>query len=217
MLSNDTILRKPTITINNVVMLDLTQPSYNWLAPISIAQCVVASDDMVMRPDAMAKLLYGDAGKFDWVCKTNAISNPFTLNGGDIIYVGDPDEITDGLVDANASQQAAAANTGHAPTTSNTAAAAAAASFYFDVTQLSKKDQNRLAFIQQKASKLANAATIPVPPNVASPGNKEITRKDGKVYFGADVVANAALNPMPASKARLKASLLQNKLFPPIT
>jgi hypothetical protein len=197
MLSNDTIDRKPTITVNGVVMLDLTQPSFNWANPLTIDRTIIVSEDLSMRTDSIAKLLYGDAGRFDWVCKTNGISNPFSLNTGDIIYVAIPDEMGDALVD----------NTQQSSTSTD------AASFYFDITKLSQKDANRLNFIKQKSNTLANGAKSPVPPNVADPGDKEITRKNGKVYFGSDVVAGAENCPTPLSKATLKAKLIQNKLF----
>jgi len=199
MLSNDTINKKPSIVVNDVKLLDLTQPSFSWSNPLTVDRTVIVSEDLAMRTDNVAKLLYGDSGRFDWVCKTNGISNPLSVDTGDVILVGIPDEIKEGIVEPSKSRK---------PVTSKDAA-----SFYFDESKLSKKDKTRLDFLKKKANSLVNGAQSAVPPNIADPGAQEITRKDGKVYFGADVVANAENCPEPLSRARLKAKLIQNKLF----
>ena len=200
MISNDTINKKPIIKINGEFQLDLTQPSFDFENNrLTVTKMYVASTEMAMRPDSVAVMLYGDAGKFDWVCKTNGISNPFSLSPGDPLYACDADSLKEAIVDPTRVQSKADSND--------------ASSFYFDKDKLSKKDQNRLDFIKKKAASLINGATTIVPPNIADIGDKEITRKDGKVYFGNDVVTNVENCPENISRAKLKAKLIQNKLF----
>lgn len=198
MLSNDTINKKPIIRVNGEYQIDLTQPSFDFPIAMRVTKMYIAGNEMAMRPDSVARMMYGDAAKFDWVCKTNGISNPFSLAPGDPLYVGDEEELRSSIVDPARLQSNADSN---------------ASSFYFDKDKLSKKDQTRLDFIKQKAASLVNGATTIVPPNIAEPGDKEITRKDGKVYFGQDVVSNVENCPETVSRAKLKAKLIQNKLF----
>lgn len=216
MLSNDTIGRKPTISISrpgapNQLQMDLTVPSFNFGGPgLSVLKTFMVAEDFCMRTDMVAKIMYGDASKFDWVCKTNGISNPFSLDQGTILYVHDIDDMNGTLVTPPATTQYATSNGGSpSTTTTNTATAAA---YYFDPTKMSQKDQTRLNFIQKKAQSMQAGAKSIVPPNVADPGNQEIKRVNGKVFFGSDVIANSS-NVKPSAMTRVQANLIKNKVF----
>jgi hypothetical protein len=200
MLSNDTINNKPVITKNGELQIDLTARVFNFAnIYLSVTNMYIASREMVMRPDLVARMMYGDVAKFDWVCKTNAISNPFSLDAGAQLYQSLGEDVQSAITNPAALQ--------------STADSVNASSFYFDENRLSVKDKNRLDFIKKKAMSMVNGATTVVPPNIAAPGDKEITRKNGKVYFGNDVVGNAQECPDPLSRAKLKAKLIQNRLF----
>ena len=78
----------------------------------------------------------------------------------------------------------------------------------FDPAKLTKKDQKRLEYIKKKSEGQTN-----LPPNFAEPGTNEITIKEGKVIFGDNVVVTKTDCAEPLSRAKVKARLLENKIF----
>lgn len=197
-----TLRNKPVITgQDGEQTLDLSAPTWEFSYIVNVTGSTIVPEEMAMRPDLVSTTLYGDMNKVDYVTKLNGISNPFSLMPGQLILAGEPGEI------AEAMQMAKDKNDADERIDLR--------SKLFDPTKLSRKDVKRLEYIQQK-SKAADEASMPasnLPPNFAEIGRDEITVKDGKVVFGDNVVSNKADCPEPLSRARVKAKLLEAKIF----
>jgi hypothetical protein len=181
-------------------IIDLTEASYEFRGEMLITGTIVVTEDFEMRPDLVAKQVYGDSNKLDYILKFNGISNPFSLQTGDVLLLVAESDMKNSQTKQNETQ----------------GSKEDIRKRFFDPKRLNKKDQKRLEYIKKKAQSSSgngNASQTNLPPNFAEPGSKEITVKDGKVIFGADVVGNKDNCPVPASRARVKAKLLENKIF----
>lgn len=192
----DTLRRKPEITKNGEKILDITAASFEFLGIQLITGTTVVTEDFVMRPDLISKHVFGDQNKFDYLMKSNGVSNPFAINTGDVFLLMDESDMK--------LSRATNATEGKKEDIRKR---------FFDPSRLSKKDQKRLDFIKTKASTLPNASAQALPPNFAEPGSQEMRSVDGKIIFGGDVVVNKENCPEPSSRARVKAKLLENRIF----
>lgn len=200
MLRIETLSRKTELTLpNGDKIMDLTTKSFEFSGSVNVNHTSIVSDDFQMRPDLVARVEYGNSNRLDFICKFNGISNPFSLETGRILMIGDEDELKN--------QVANNQNTSDNPKKADIRAR------FFDPNKLSKKDQTRLAYLQKKSKAHVNASASNLPPNFAEPGAKELTVKNGQVIFGNDVVGNKENCPDPLSKARAKAKLIENKIF----
>lgn len=198
MVSIEALRRKPSITVNDELIVDLTAPSFVFNSPLKVTGTVMAADDVEMRPDMIAKIMYGDSNKIEHVLKLNSVSNPFSIESGQIFLKGDLTEIKSAYA---------------APLKTDQTSSQSIIDRFFDPKKLSKKDAKRLEYIKKKSASLDNASSTNLPPNFAKPGDKEMTIKDGKVIFGNDVVGSAAQCAEPLSRAQAKAKLLENRIF----
>lgn len=198
MLTITTLTKKPEATnAAGEKVVDLSSSTFQFNGDITIVGTGLVSDELEMRADLVAKIYYGNSNKFDHILKFNGISNPFSLEAGTVLLIGDEAQL-----DACFTKSSS---------TNSESNKEDIRKRFFDPNKLSKKDAKRLELMKKK-SEGANAANL-TPPNIAEPGAKEISVKDGMVMFGTDVVANKENCPVPLSKATVKAKLLQNKIF----
>lgn len=205
MLSIQTLLIKPDVTIqknsgDTEDIMDLTFGSFIYSQDVQITGVGVVSTDLEMRPDLVAKIYYGDVSKLDYILKFNGISNPFSLQSGQILLIGDVTQMADNFAPDTV--------------TNNDSTKQDIRAKFFDPNRLSKKDAQRLALLQLKSRQFANPASN-LPPNMADIGSTEISvSPTGTVIFGGDVVGTSTTNcPQVISKATVLAKLLQNKIF----
>jgi hypothetical protein len=87
MIENPLILNKSTITskvLDNTEIVNLLDKTF--LIPNEFTYNVIeVPKDCIARMDLIANQIYGDPSFSDLLCKLNGISNPFELNGGDMI------------------------------------------------------------------------------------------------------------------------------------
>lgn len=133
-------------------------------------------DDLVMRPDLLSQVVYGNTNNWDALLKFNGISNPFAMDSGDLMLVPEL-----GWMDFQMEDPAKNANNEDVR------------SQYIDETKeneidIKKLEYNRLVNELYKVNKNAKFAAFPLPPNLAQPGDKEATLVDGRsVVLGNDV------------------------------
>lgn len=192
--------KKEFITSLGEKIIDFTKASLKFKFSPSIKAAVIVSEDLVMRPDLIAKIQYGDSNKLDYILKFNAISNPFSIDAGQLLLIPDDDEMAQQFINPTVQQ---VLNGGEAPVQNTNK--------LFDTTKLGKKDQKRLEYMQAKAEQNGNTQLLT--PNLAGPGDKEIKVKDGKIVFGDDVAGSAENCPEPFSRAKVKQKLIQQKIF----
>ena len=150
----------------DTVKLIMTQPTMifrNKENAEIIAEHVVTVDDKV-RPDLIALKYYGDDTKTDMILKYNRISDPFSINPGEIILVPSPDtayyrlERPMSFEDNIVKRQ------------------------FIDTKRLSQKDQKRIDALKKKYNK----ETL-LPPNVIPVGKKNYEFNGNQVRLGAQV------------------------------
>ena len=199
MLSIKTLFQKPeSVDRYGDPIIDLSYSTFSFNSNISIIATGIVTTDLEMRPDLVAKIYYKDISKIDYLLKFNGISNPFSLEAGTIVLIGDETEMS------NCFSSGKIADPDKKQTDIRTK--------FFDPNRLSKKDAKRLTLIQQKSQTFTNGASN-LPPNMADIGSQEIKIKDGVVIFGGDVVANAKDCPTVLSRAVLKSKLISKKIF----
>ncbi len=199
MLSLETLFKKPNTTVDGESIVDLTASTFSFGRSVSIIGSGIVSSDLEMRPDLVAQIYYGDDSKLDYILKFNGISNPFSLEAGTVLLIGDMKDMQQNFIkgDNNDPEKKVID----------------IRKKFFDENRLSKKDVKRLELIKKKSDAEGNNASL-LPPNFAEEGSKEIKVKDGIVIFGGDVVSNAdSCKDAVHSRARVKEKLLQKKIF----
>lgn len=199
MLSLDSLIKKPNV-VNQFGedIVDLTSAAFVYKRDVTIIATTIVTDDFEMRPDLVSRVYYGDISKLDYILKFNGISNPFSLEAGTILIIGDQKEMESNFVSTVAQNPGAKKDDIRKK--------------FFDENRLSKKDAKRLELVKKKSQEFENAASN-LPPNFADIGSQEIKVQDGVVVFGGDVVANKDNCPEVLSRAKVKAKLLEKKIF----
>lgn len=127
-----------------------------------------------MRCDLIAQSVYNNTLYAEVILKFNGISNPFTISNGDVILIPDLNSAKQNI--KNEGEQ-----------TDNSAENKIRQSYkYIDPTK---------APTQDPISKDFDSRTLqdPIPPNIAPEGQKQITYRNGRVYFGEGIAESACL------------------------
>ena len=194
MLHLEIIERKKKIEKNGELIFDLVEQSWRpENAEIKIQQFIVVQDEWAMRPDLVSHAAYGTDRFTDYLLKFNGISNPFSIEAGDILVIPEIIDMQKNLLgdrtqrtDLRESQ--------------------------LDPSKISTKDKKRLEFLEKKAqNKGLQQSKSPLPPNFAPIGTQEITIEGGIIKFGnANTISTECGDSL--SKARFKQKMLQKRL-----
>lgn len=169
MLSIDVLNNKPINTINGQQIVDLTVSSISssseaFVKFVNIAMCPY---EFEMRPDLFSKLYTGDQNNMGMLLKMNGISNPFSLEMGDVL-----------LIPSLASMQSMLAKN----TTSD--GKSDRKDFVNKITQrVSKISSERKNYLEAKSI----SQNTPLPPNIAGDNDKQFVVKDGKIVLGGSI------------------------------
>lgn len=126
--------------------------------------------DYVMRPDLIAQAVYNNSALAEVILKYNGISNPFSINEGDIILIPNLDSAQANIntkqgVDSDGSQTLRDSYK------------------YIDPAKFPKNGSKE--FDNRQLVKGAKDGALP--PNIAEEGEQQITYRNGRVYFGPSV------------------------------
>lgn len=173
-------------------MTDIISSTFKFPANIpGGGGAILVSEFENMRPDLIADRIYGSISKWDVLLKYNGISNPFSIQAGDILY-GPAGPVLDSMY----VNPRTIPERGEREETQ--------ASPFLDPK--TKKDKDRLDNLKKKAG-------VVLPPNINAPGDKNVKIENGRVVFGEDVTGVNKKNcPTPISRTRLQAALLKDKL-----
>ena len=198
MITLQTILSKYSVTKENGdVLPDLTRSSINGSRKDELrsSRRFIVDEETVMRPDLIAVALYDDQNMLDLLLKYNAISNPFSLYVGQLLYVPDSEALNKILLKPSVIKDIGDTEVEEAE------------SIFIDPK--TDKDKNRLDLLKKQ-----NKGGEVLPSNVNKKGDKNIKIKNGKLVFGEDVTSvNREDCPEPISRANLKKALIKNNLF----
>jgi hypothetical protein len=127
--------------------------------------------DYVMRPDLISKAVYNNSMYAEMILKYNGISNPFSINEGDLILVP--------------SLEGAKANINKQEGTISDGAQTLRNSYkYIDPTKIPKKSKEMQQYENRQIVTTNEGA---LPPNFAPEGTSQITYRNGRVYFNDSV------------------------------
>ena len=167
-----TIDRKVSIkTINGVDIIDLAAPSLKKDVTFPVLNYVIVRDNEAMRPDYLTQRYYGDMSHTEMLLKFNGISNPFSIEEGDLIMIADPVAGRNAMNDNSVISRADVRKQ------------------YYQPEKEGKPDPKLKTFESRvkikPASPKKNGQALP--PNYANPGDKEVEIIGGKIVFGANI------------------------------
>jgi len=194
-----TVDSKPVITLEDGTdIIDLTQQSMNIVESQPMINYALVNDETSMRIDVISQIVFSTTIHIEKLLKFNDISNPFTIDTGDILLIPD-------LVYANINMKTGSGRDTQKFDIRNQ---------YIDPEKESKLDPALANFDKRdKAKKPDPSKTTPaLPPNFANIGEKEIEIKGGKIYFGPNVSKDRNQCEEPLSKSEFLAKLIKNRI-----
>ena len=125
--------------------------------------------DYIMRPDLISKAIYNNSLYAEIILKFNGISNPFTIDEGDIILIPDMESAQKSIAKPEGSP-------------AEGAQAIRNAYKYIDPTKKPNKNQELKNFENRPIVSGAKEGVLP--PNISSEGSTPLQTRNGRVYFG---------------------------------
>lgn len=193
MIRIDTLENKPIKLVKGEEVVDLTFKSVNTDIIPGYSRVILVTREMVMRPDLVAHMYCGSHNKVGSLLKINSISNPFTLDEGDILYIPDSQTVNAIIakpVEADASE--------------------ARKSFR-------KQLQERISRVSEQRKEYLNSVDISsatvLPPNVIQEGDEQFKVLDGKLIFGSDIGVCRTKIQQNRSVATIKSRFAQRQIF----
>jgi hypothetical protein len=128
--------------------------------------------DYRMRPDLISKAVYNNSAFAEIILKYNGISNPFSIDEGDVILIPSLDSVQQNIkknhtVDSDGGQSIRNSYK------------------YIDPTKIPKKDKELQQFDTRQLETTVNGAQQgTLPPNISDEGVSQLTYRNGRVYFG---------------------------------
>jgi hypothetical protein len=155
---------------------DLTKSSVSYLQnDMEIDTIYAVTEYYQMRPDIIASMKYGDAGKMGSLLKFNDISNPFAINTGTFLIIPTLKSIENTFnLKKLLNQESGTSNTNTNPNE------------VFKKNQEQKKfkvSEGRKKFLD---AKVKNQPSLIISPNVTQPDAKSIEKKNGYLIFAPD-------------------------------
>lgn len=193
MIRIDTLENKPVKIVNGEEILDLTFKSVNSDIIPGYSRIILVTREMVMRPDLVAHMYCGSHNKVGSLLKINSISNPFTLDEGDILFIPDS-ETMNKIVAKPAESDASEAR-----------------------KSFRKQLQERISKVSEQRKEYLNSVDISsaaaLPPNIVKEGDEQFKVLDGKLIFGSDIGVCRTKIQQNKSVATIKSRFAQRQIF----
>lgn len=174
-------------------IIDLVRSTFNFGVSTSTMGPTVVGEYETMRPDLVSEKLYSDQSYWDVLLKFNGISNPFSIDYGEILLAPSTNTLEKLVVPPKE-----VVEHGTEPAKKNEDAL---------IKPKTTKDVNRLASIRTKVSEV-------LPPNVNLSGAQNVKVVNGKVILGGDMTQTGSNNiNQAATRARVQAQLKNTNNF----
>ena len=186
--------KKTFVISTGETIIDLISSTFRFGENQSSPGPAIVSSEEAMRPDLIAERIYSNQDHWASVLKYNGISNPFSLDPGEILLVpaykavqtmiGAPKEVFE---------------KGTEPAKKNES---------LIISPKNKKDQKRLDSLRTKVAEI-------VPPNVNLTGAKNVKVENGVVTFGGNMTQTpgAASTNSTANRERIQNQLRNTNNF----
>jgi hypothetical protein len=147
---------------------NFSRPTIMLKDDVRVIAIHLVKDHEEMRPDLISVLYYGTPSYVDLILKMNGISNPFSLKFGQFIRI--PDKAGAERYRKNLKKVS------NKPRTQFT-----------DTRRLSKQDEKRKQFLEQRSKMKTNGSSENLPPNMLKSDQKSKTFKNGKIILGSNL------------------------------
>lgn len=207
MLNIDIIEKKIERTIKGQDILDLTTQAIDNSYNPNYSRAIIVTEEMVMRPDLVAQMYCADQSRLGILLKINSISNPFSIDAGEILFIPDGD-------------------------TMNNLIKLPEEEIKNDVRKSFRKQlQERISKVSEQRKEYLNSVKIsdaaqggtganqignqtPLPPNVNQEGSEgQFKVENGKLIFGANVGVCRTKIQQNKSVATIKSRFAQRQIF----
>lgn len=164
--------------------------------PQGVAYYLVTADT-AMRPDLISKSMYGNFDQVEKMLKFNGISNPLSLEEGDILIQWDIFSLERNMRSRN----------------NEAAIKTDVRKQYITPEKKSKIDPALQEFNKRLAAKKIPDTSLP--PNYANFGEKEVELRNGTMVFGANVSksSNGAAGNEPLARTEYIKNLVNNRNY----
>lgn len=199
MLGIDIIESKSYFTNPNtkIQSLDLVVPSWNTRrVSYSLRSIAIVTDETEMRPDLVSMSYMGDQSGLGTMLKLNNISNPLSLESGEVLAIPGQTMVKD-LFDS-----------GKSITNQKQKAKSFRKELQEKISQVSKE---RLEYLNSK--NISNLADTPLPPNLLQEGQQQILIEGGRLLFGPDIGECRTKSKKNVSITDIKTKLAQKNIF----
>ena len=155
-----TLDNKKTIYKNGQTIIDFAVPTY---VPdfkrenFSISNVISLTDDYDRRPDLLCYTLWNSVDKLDMLLKWNGISDPLSVRSGDILIIPEQNFAEQLYIIPKQEQD----RTKYADK-------------YIDISKVSKKDQQRLVYLQKVSAGTKNGSSENIKTNQLATGISNI-------------------------------------------
>lgn len=194
MLTNKLLRAKKLFTIGSgESIVDLISATFKLGETGASAGPAVISEYEQMRPDLVSERLYATQDNWEILLKFNGISNPFSLDTGEVILAPPYTEIQKMIVPPKL-----VAEKGTEPAKKNEDAT---------IKPKSAKDKQRLESLRSKVSEV-------LPPNVNLTGVKNVKVVDGRVILGGDMTqTSSTVTNQSSTRSRVQDQLKNTNNF----
>jgi len=148
--------------------LRMTEPIIIFNDNTQIIATHTVTQDEIGRIDLIANAYYRDIDNAELILKYNSISNPFSINEGDVLLI--PDDqfplVKWKRVNPMASEEISELDIRDQ---------------FINSKRLTERDAKRVEYLKRKAAQKANGSSEIIPPNILKPGEKNIIIENGKI------------------------------------
>lgn len=150
--------------------IKMTQPTLIFVNEVGVLAEHTIEETEVCRMDLVSLKYYRDASYSDFILKFNGISNPFSMQVGDVILIPDNQATTTRVIpfkSINANEDKLSIR-----------------DQFINTKRLSKKDAKRIEYLQRKANLKINGSSEVLPPNIKKSGDvPNIQIGNGKIVI----------------------------------
>ena len=159
-------LEKKTLSGDSTKII-LSRPTVVFVNTTEVIAEHIVTEDQIGRMDLISLKYYRDANFVDYILKWNNISNPFSVNFGDILEIPQNNAVLAVIKPVKMVQK----STDQISIRDQ----------FIDTKRMPVKDAKRIEYLQRKAAQKVNGATQILPPNILKEGDSNLTIGNGTI------------------------------------
>lgn len=159
-------LEKKTLSADGSKII-MTTPTVVFVNTTEVIAEHIVTEDQIGRIDLISLKYYRDANYVDYILKWNNISNPFSINLGDVLEIPQNNAVLATIKPIKMVQK----STDQVSIRDQ----------FIDTKRLPVKDAKRIEYLQRKAAQKANGSSQILPPNILKDGEVNLTIGNGTI------------------------------------